>query len=135
MKSAGSAAASTSVAAAGSSLRKASPTRSLREETTFQTKLAEIKQLRQAGQLGSTSTSANGASTIPSSSSSSSCPSTAASSRPEKRLIINGKPAVRRLGRWAQMKSSSGKIYYFHLDTQVGITINGDLNSRYYSRG
>ena len=33
--------------------------------------------------------------------------------------IINGKPAERRLGDWAQMKSSKGKVYYFHLKTQV----------------
>ena len=33
--------------------------------------------------------------------------------------IINGKPAERRLGDWAQMKSSKGKVYYFHLKTHV----------------
>ena len=32
--------------------------------------------------------------------------------------IINGKPVERRLGDWAQMKSSKGKVYYFHLKTQ-----------------
>ena len=33
--------------------------------------------------------------------------------------IINGKPVERRLGDWAQMKSSKGKVYFFHLKTQV----------------
>jgi hypothetical protein len=37
----------------------------------------------------------------------------------EKLLIINGKPVVKRLGNWAQMKSSSGKTYYFHLAKQA----------------
>lgn len=36
----------------------------------------------------------------------------------KKRFFINGKLVSRRFGKWAEMKSSSGKIYYFDIDTQ-----------------
>ena len=67
-------------------------------EKTLQEKLKEIKRLREQGKLPNEQRSTSPAEV-----------------KQTKRLIINGKPVHKLLGDWAQMSSSKGKKYYFHL--------------------